>query len=87
VATTGVLKALENKYDISSKNINTTQYKESLLRATKSCNILMRARGWYSGVVSPSRRNIMVSYHPGQYNSWMNWTGYTLRLKESFLLT
>jgi len=45
VATKGVLKVLRNKYDISSKIIHTTQYKESLLRATKSCNVLMRARG------------------------------------------
>jgi len=45
VITTGVLKALGNKSDVSGAKLHDTQFEESRLRAIRSCNILERAKG------------------------------------------
>jgi len=45
VGTKGVLKALGNKYDISSGKLHDTQFEESRLRVIRFCNILERAKG------------------------------------------
>jgi hypothetical protein len=40
VATSGELKALGNKYDISNGKLHDTQFDEGKVRALRSCNIL-----------------------------------------------
>jgi len=70
VATKGVLKVLGNNMIYPLKKLH-SQYKESLLRATKSCIILMRAR------VDPGNKRTIFrccvskrSEYNGQLSSW-----------------
>ena len=71
IATKGTLKVLGKTYDISSKKIDTTQYKITLQRTTYGANMVRRARG------SRHQRKMVLrscvskrAEYAGQFSSW-----------------
>ena len=71
MATKGILKVLGNRYDISSLNIHTSQFRYTKKQAMKACNILSRARG------DPASKRMVLrcciakrAEYNGQFSAW-----------------